>query len=200
MSERTINDITLMYLTNTDFDKKKNIPNVEQKQKPLRKDKKFYKKRVLDLFKRMLQESTSKEPVDMGDYVNIPNDVHTSFNLYMHNCIEYFKCLDKSEILQEEYDALQEKLERQEIECKTQEEADKLFARNIQLKTENKLDNFVVRKPLKKDAMTLPQKRNVKLKDPALKNKGVEKKKNLGTKYEQASQENKGSKEKSPET
>lgn len=199
MSERTINDITLMYLTNTEFDKK-NISAEQQKQKPLRKDKKFYKKRVLDLFKRMLQESTSKEPVDMGDYVNIPNDVCSSFNLYMHNCIEYFKCLDKSEILQEEYDALQEKLNHQEIECKTQEEADKLFARKIQFKTENKLDNFVVRKPLKKDAMTLPQKRNVKLKDPALKNKGVEKKKNLGTKYEQASQENKGSKEKSPET
>ena len=54
MTEQIISDITLEYLMNKRQYEKYIGKNVVSKKEPNRKDKKFYKKRIVDLTKRLL--------------------------------------------------------------------------------------------------------------------------------------------------
>jgi len=111
----------------------------------------------------------------------IPMDVKYAFENYVRVCIDHFKSDDKTDILQSDYVT-------QLIECSElsndlitdasnniMEEADKLLMRSIQIK-QNTLDQFVKRTKVKpKTPPILPKKRDVNLKDPALKTKGLKK-------------------------
>jgi hypothetical protein len=195
-SEKYINQITLDCLLNKE-QYHKHIQSIISK-KIDKKDKKFYRKRIYNLTKDLL---VSKEQEH-----NLLPDVKFAFENYVHSCIHYFKVLDNNDILQEDYRDLKntdDKLEKDfsqeiEMECeKTKNEADKKMMRSINIKNCS-LDNFVKVKNYKKENIILPKQKEVNLKDPLLKNKGIKKKKNIPNNYEEK-EDNKEKENNSPD-
>ena len=111
------------------------------------------------------------------------------FQIYSKACIEYFKTLDKNDIIQEDYSTLTpETTEMSAEDIKTQAEIDQLFMRSIHVKEPKTLDKFVKRSTTApKEDPILPKQKDINLRDPALKNKGIRKKKNITNKYEEES-------------
>ena len=160
------------------------------------KDKKFYKKRIYDLTKKILHNEEIQ--------IQNPDVIHT-FEIFAKTCIEYFKVLDKTDILQEEYSELSlPTLEtilpnvgvETEIELMTtesQEKIDTLMMRTIKIiEQPTQIERLVKRTALKKDKPPIPppKKKEIDLKNPALKNKGICEKKNLRNKYDGKNTEN----------
>jgi hypothetical protein len=184
MSEAFINQVTLDCLLNKEmFGKHVKI----QKSKLINKqDRKFYKKRIFNLFKDII---TGSEPSEL-----VP-DVKYAYDNFINSCIQYFKTIDNNDLIQAEYSEMntiiKEFESNNEIEKTTDdisnfsknEEADKLLMRSIKLDVPT-LDKYVKRKSTKKDEnIILPKQKNINLQDPELKNKGL-KKKNITNKYE----------------
>ena len=173
MSEEFVNKVTLEYLVNKEY-------NVVLKAttKVDKKDRKFYRKRIFNLTKEILN---NEEPTDI-----LP-DVKYAFDNYVKHCVNYFKAIDCSDILQEDYMDMSmnsscnasELLESSQL----QEEANKLMMRSINIQSTT-LDKFIKR-TVKKDTVVLPQQKEVDLSNPELKLKGVKKKKNITNKYEE---------------
>jgi len=178
-SESTINQITLDCLLNrTQYEKyvsKKILNQIS------RKDQLFYRKRALNLTKELLK----------GDEdLFVSPDVKYAFECYIKTCVRYFRVLDKSDLIQEEYKSLNLTSQLSEEEMKQSldglTELDEILMRKINLKHNGTLDNFVEIKTLVQEDMVVippPQQRRINLKDPILRNKGIRKKKNLENKY-----------------
>ena len=176
-SETTINQITLDCLLNrTQYEKylSKQLLN-----KINEKDRTFYRKRALNLTKELLKgnEDTFVSP-----------DVKYAFECYIKTCIRYFRVLDKSDLIQEEYKSLNlTTTQSSEEEIKQSLDGlDEVLMRKINFKHNGTLDNFVEIKSLVQEEMVappLPQQRKINLKDPLLRNKGIRKKKNIENKY-----------------
>lgn len=176
-SETTINQITLDCLLNrTQYEKylSKQLLN-----KINEKDRTFYRKRALNLTKELLKgnEDTFVSP-----------DVKYAFECYIKTCIRYFRVLDKSDLIQEEYKSLNlTTTQSSEEEIKQSLDGlDEVLMRKINFKHNGTLDNFVEIKSLIQEDVVLPpppQQRKINLKDPVLRNKGIRKKKNIENKY-----------------
>ena len=182
MSTEYVNQVTLECLMNKDTYKK----YVATKKKSVvnKKDQKFYRRRILSLTKEMLYpEETATTPL-----TNDPNIVGL-FQIYTKACIEHFKTLDKNDIIQEDYSTLTTETGEMSVEdIKTQAEIDKQFMRSIHAKEAATLDKFVKRSTTApKEEPILPKQKDINLRDPALKNKGIRKKKNITNKYEEES-------------
>jgi hypothetical protein len=166
--------------------KKKSVVN--------KKDQKFYRRRILSLTKEMLYPEEAAEKPTTGTTtttattMNDPN-VMGLFQIYSKACIEYFKTLDKNDIIQEDYSSLTSETTEMSVEdIKTQSEIDQLFMRSVHVKEATTLDKFVKRSTTApKDDPILPKQKDINLRDPALKNKGIRKKKNITNKYEEES-------------
>ena len=193
MSTEYVNQVTLECLMNKDTYKK----YVATKKKSVvnKKDQKFYRRRILSLTKELLypEEATEKSttkptPTTTTTTSNDPNIV-SLFQMYSKACIEYFKTLDKNDIIQEDYSTLtSETPEMSAEDIKTQAEIDQLFMRSIHVKEPTTLDKFVKRSTTApKEDPILPKQKDINLRDPALKNKGIRKKKNITNKYEEES-------------
>ena len=128
-------------------------------------------------------EETATTPL-----TNDPNIVGL-FQIYTRACIEHFKTLDKNDIIQEDYSTLTQETAEMSIEdIKTQAEIDQQFMRSIHVKEATTLDKFVKRSTTApKEDPILPKQKDINLRDPALKNKGIRKKKNITNKYEEES-------------
>jgi hypothetical protein len=166
-----INRVSLEYLLNKE--QYNTLVGRETIKKTNKRDVKFYKKRIFNLTRELLTTSDKPEM--------LPPDVRQAFETYTHFCIEYFKILDNNDILQEDYSSIIEHKD-DTVFIETQQEADKLLMRSIQL-TNNSLDAFVKKKVIKQKDIILPQKKEINLKDPDLKIKGIPKKKNITNKY-----------------
>ena len=182
MSTEYVNQVTLECLMNKDTYKK----YVATKKKSVvnKKDQKFYRRRILSLTKELLYpEETATTPL-----TNDPNIVGL-FQIYTRACIEHFKTLDKNDIIQEDYSTLTQETAEMSIEdIKTQAEIDQQFMRSIHVKEATTLDKFVKRSTTApKEDPILPKQKDINLRDPALKNKGIRKKKNITNKYEEES-------------
>ena len=184
MSTEYVNQVTLECLMNKDTykkyvaTKKKNVVN--------KKDQKFYRRRILSLTKELLypEEATEKSTTAS----QTPNIVGL-FQIYSKACIEHFKTLDKNDIIQEDYSTLTTETTEMSVEdIKTQAEFDQLFMRSVHVKEATTLDKFVKRSTTApKEEPILPKQKDINLRDPALKNKGIRKKKNITNKYEEES-------------
>jgi hypothetical protein len=176
-SNDLINKITLDYLLNTEQYSK--YKNTQEKEKHVnKKDKKFYRKRIFNLFKELL--TTSKPPE------NLSPDVIYIFDNFLNASIQYFQTLDKSDILQEDYkfihDISNNDMSNIFVENdQSIESANKLVMRSIQIST---LNNFVTKKASKTKLLILPKQREINLNDPELKTKGIPKK-NITNKYDE---------------
>ena len=189
MSTEYVNQVTLECLMNKDTYKK----YVATKKKSVvnKKDQKFYRRRILSLTKELLYpEEAAEKPTTKTTTTstNDPNIVGL-FQIYSKACIEYFKTLDKNDIIQEDYSSLtSETAEMSPEDIKTQAEIDQQFMRSIHVKEPTTLDKFVKRSTTApKEAPILPKQKDINLRDPALKNKGIRKKKNITNKYEEES-------------
>lgn len=188
MSDNTnnnyINQITIDYLINKGIYKNYlENTNRNASKKANKKDKKFYRKRILNLTKDFLLFN-EKEDV-------LP-DVKYAFENYVKTCIEYFKTLDRSDIIQEDYSDLEEKgkeldelLDCEEINIENINnltQADNLLMRSINIKPT--LDKFIKITTYKKEEV-IPIQKEINLQEPYLKNKGICKKKNIPNNYEE---------------
>ena len=147
-------------------------------------DRKFYKKRIYDLTKQLL----NNEPITE----NIFPDVIKCFQNYIKACVDYFKTLDKTDILQEDYQSIEDSLNRDrnnEINVdyvSSTQEANQMMMRSIKIQEPNSLEKLVKRTQTKHvKQMILPREKDINLKDPILKNKGIREKKNITNKYEE---------------
>jgi hypothetical protein len=189
MSQAFVDQVTLDCLLN------KSLFNNQVKNKKAqsvnKEDKKFYKKRIYNLFKEMLINKA--EPEDL-----LP-DVKYTYDNFINASINYFKTIDNNDLLQEEYKNLddQEAINITDLPdlCDdiTAEEADKLLMRSIKITTPT-LDKYVKRKTTKpEEKLILPKQKEVNLMDPELKVKGLQnnsnnnniKKKNITNKYDE---------------
>ena len=187
MSTEYVNQVTLECLMNKDTYKK----YVATKKKSVvnKKDQKFYRRRILSLTKELLypeEIATTTKPTTATTTTNDPNIVGL-FQIYSRACIEHFKTLDKNDIIQEDYSTLTQETAEMSIEdIKTQAEIDQQFMRSIHVKEATTLDKFVKRSTTApKEEPILPKQKDINLRDPALKNKGIRKKKNITNKYEE---------------
>ena len=189
MSQAFVDQVTLDCLLN------KSLFNTQVKNKKAqsvnKEDKKFYKKRIYNLFKEMLINKA--EPEDLFP------DVKYAYDNFINASINYFKTIDNTDLLQEEYKTLDEAA-LENINAIPElgddiavEEADKLMMRSIKIKPPS-LDKYVKRKTTKpQEKMILPKQKEVNLMDPELKVKGIQsnsnnnniKKKNITNKYDE---------------
>ena len=181
MSQAFVDQVTLDCLLNKQMFNK-HIKN--QKAKSINKEeRKFYKKRIYNLFKELL--ITKEQPEDL-----LP-DVKYAYDNFINSCINYFKTIDNNDLNQEEYKGLDETPdiinipELKDNNLQTEEEANKLLMRSIKI-IRPPLDNFVKRKSIKpQEQLILPKQKEINLNDPELKIKGINKKKNITNKYDE---------------
>lgn len=174
MSDNLIQQITLECLTNKS--QYKSCLQNKVAKSTSRQDKRFYKKRIIDLTRDLLSKPSFHEE-------NILADVKYTFDNYIKTCISYFKTLDNNDILQEEYkefDLSDEDVEANNINSmasyENKQELDKLLMRSI--KMGNPLDKFVKKKLIKpQDPPIIPKQKDIDLADPELKTKGIIKRK-----------------------
>ena len=192
MSQAFVDQVTLDCLLN------KSLFNNQVKNKKAqsvnKEERKFYKKRIYNLFKEIL--ITKSEPE------NLFPDVKYAYDNFINASINYFKTIDNTDLLQEEYKTLDESA-LENINAIPElgddiavEEADKLMMRSIKIKTPS-LDKYVKRKNIKpEEKLILPKQKEVNLMDPELKVKGLNsnnssnnniniKKKNITNKYDE---------------
>ena len=178
-SNAFLNQASLDYLINTK-QYKIQLTNILNK-KINKKDKKFYRRRILNLTKELLSKEES-------EIVTSP-DIKYTFDNLVKTCVHYFKILDRNDIIQEDYndfdDEIKEEKEISETEKFLKEENEKLLMRSVKL-SNHSLDNFIKIKMTKKvEELIIPQQKEINLKDPILKNKGITKKKNIINNYDE---------------
>jgi len=197
MTENIISELTLECLMNKSqyakyLSQSEGKPNNKIVNK---KEKKFYKRRIFDLTKQLLN---NEKPEMM-----LP-DVSSAFDSYAKICIEYFKALDKTDIIQSDYDGFVdgESLGSNTLSESEQAELNKLLMRSIKITEPNALEKLVKRTTTKicQKAPIIPMQKDINLKDPILKNKGNRKKNNITNKYEETSEEKIKSNEKDAKT
>ncbi len=174
MSQSFVDQVTLDCLLNKEIMGKQLM---KQREKQINKeDLKFYKKRIFNLFKEIISNNL---PDDLSP------DVKYAYDTFIKSTINYFKVIDNNDLLQEEYKDIlnDEKIQNNQLEDINSNsiEADKLIMRSV--KMDVTLDKYIKRKTNKKEEnIILPKSRDVDIKNPELKNKGL--KKNITNIYE----------------
>ena len=186
VQNEAVEKINREYLTN-------NMDNIVRNKCVIvkKKDKKFYRKRILALTKNLLSNDES----------DVPSEIERYFKEYIGSCIDYFKTVDNNDLRQDEYRYMDEDKDEDKLtngdylevdesmlntdNCDTSSNnIDSLLIRKINVA--NTLDNFVIRNSSKKKVI-IPKKKKVNLRDPSLKTKGTEKmgeKNNIDNIYE----------------
>lgn len=145
----------------------------------LRKDKKFYRRRILNLTKEMLINNYSNDVLP---------DVRDAFDKYVKTCIGYFKIKDELDIIQTDcyIENLLDEITTNKLDADdivSPEEANKLMMRSIKI-NQLPLDSFVkIKQVIPTKEVILPQQKDINLQDPSLKKKGIYKKNNLNNSY-----------------
>lgn len=158
MNEEYINKITLQYLLNPNMLVKNNKNILDCN---LEKDIKFYRKRINQLTKDMIKG-------------NFPNtDLKMIFENYTSQLIYYFKQQDTKDIYQEEY--LDLSLNKTHDNQDNDIEIESI--NNILICNKNEpppnLEKFVKKINITPDNHIIPQKKNINIRDPKLRIKGV---------------------------
>jgi hypothetical protein len=184
---RIVNQITLDCLLNKEQYAKYLNSSVKKTMESNKRDRKFYKKRIIQMTKDMLASDDIEIP--------ITSDILFAFDNFTRTCISYFKMMDKTDILQTDYppptSITTTNLLDDPDNAHLLEESNKSIMRTVKL-TPITMDKFVKRISTSTSSANppfIPLKREVNLKDPELRNKGIRKKKNVDTLYDANSQE-----------
>lgn len=164
--ENSMDKATLEYMTNPQYHFLQKNTDVRYSQEAFHQfsiDKKFYRKRILSLTRDMFKKNTLSANL---------NEIH---NQYISHIIDHLKLDDRKDILQEEYDGIEiEKKEDNNINYSLAEANKEIF--NIKQHPPT-LDNYVKITKIKTEKKIIPKRRNVNLKQPQLKTKGLREKK-----------------------
>ena len=213
IEDEYLNQITLKYLTNLDYRNdskdtsqitKNNIFNGKHYKKIYKnKEKKFYKKRIMNIVKLLINDegrekiekcldTNNEEKVEINeeDYENnelfFP-DIKTTFDVFIKTCINYLKAQDKCDIIQDDYKNLDfdnilstENIHDNIDNNVFNKEINGLMMRKI-YKKKNFIDSFVKRRPIELNIQNsteqinkiIPHKKKINLHDPELKTKGL---------------------------
>jgi len=176
MSDEFVNRITLEYLLNKEM--YSNQIKRKKAETLSKEDKNFYRKRLYSLFKDMLEGT----PPD-----NLFLDVKSTCDTFVGSAINYFKVIDKSDIIQAEHKGYINDLSDNNLDCSTNDVSDfnsSLFVmRSIKMDVPT-LDKYVTRTSVKKKTeIILPRQKDINLQTDELKTKGL-KKNNITNKYE----------------
>ena len=183
-SDAFLNQASLDYLINTKQYKNHLISFTENtlNKKINKKDKRFYRRRILNLTKELLSKEESE--------IVISPDIKYAFDNLVKTCVNYFKILDRNDIIQEDYNEFDDEIKEENDEISEslqflKEENEKLLMRSVKM-SNNSLDNFIKIKMTKQaEELIIPQQKEINLKDPILKIKGITKKKNIINNYDE---------------
>jgi hypothetical protein len=188
-----VNYITLETMSNNDSYNKYLKRNKMDHDAVLKREKKFYRKRIIALTKDILFNNVNNVPNPTpnasGELANPPLQVETpkiddiiisAFNTYARLCISHFKFKDTMDTIQGEYkdmnienkDNVSEDGNQEESMSNNINEANKLCMKQNDKKILT-LDNFVIKTSAPKKEMILPKTKNVNLKDPKFKKKDI---------------------------
>jgi len=193
LSMNNIDNITLSCLMNKDQFENINRKNTLINDLTFKKEKHFYKKRIIDLTKKLFKSNIDDK------------ELNNCFQLYTKSCINYLKFIDKQDIIQEKYETLNYNNAEQEINNNTEQEMNnnteqeinnhaeqeinnKLIMANKETKHIN-LDNYIVKKKNVKEKKILPQKEEIDITGKKFKTKGIKNKK-IKDKYIEIKNEN----------
>ena len=179
-STRIITQITLDCLLNKEQYSKYLNATMSKTMESSKRDRKFYKRRILQMTKDLL----------LSEEIDTPSDMLFAFDQFARSCISYFKMIDKTDILQTDYPPLDEPLINAGELTPFKDSAESLM-RSVKINAIT-MDKFVKRistAPVK--APVIPQMRDINLKDPELRNIGIRKKKNVDTLYAEKNNEEK---------
>jgi hypothetical protein len=173
-----INALTLEYFSKTGL-YTKNV-NKQELEHITYSDKKFYKKRILNATRQMLKNEFENDSL---------KDV---FNKYIFSLIAHFKILDTYEIIQKNnfdnsMSIIENMNEINEYENILTDDISCISIVDISLSDPNELlfkkdtkiltmDNFIHKKQFKKENISFPLKKNINLREPEFKTKGIHKK------------------------
>lgn len=181
MSDHIIKQFNLEYLINKQYNTKidKTEPQIN------RSDKRFYRKRIINMVRNLLMNETN----------DIPQDIQRSFNYYIKQSIEYFKLIDLTDTIQETHtiydtttngddNSLETLFSIIEPESIPETDINHIIMKSPKIK-ENTLDTFIKRNKCVENTNVFPSQKIINLKNPAFKNKGICKKKYLNNTYEE---------------
>ena len=182
-----LSEINLEFLTNKSKSKL-DFNNANNNINKNKKDTKFYRKRIYELTKQLLNNNNNNNNNSDELQQNYPTDIKKSFHQYVKTCIEYFKVLDTTDILQENYaDLLDDIYKTSPITPPD----DMAMLRQIKITEPNSLEKIVtVKRTCPPTKIYIPTQQDINLKDPALKNKGIRKKKNIINNYDGTDKKN----------
>ena len=163
----------LEYLMNPALYEKWRISTESNSSGDFNNDLKFYKKRIVQLTKDMSKGTTTSQ------------SLKNSFNEYAKACIIYLKTIDRKDILQKEYEGLdiqsKDSSDTHNLEEMTKEELNNTLINPVYTHSKSTLHDYLNIKTVsnkEKQSMPLPKEKNIQLNNPALRDKGVKKKKN----------------------
>ena len=170
ISFNSIDYLTLEIMANTDSYNKYLKKNNLDHDSVLKKEKRFYRKRIISMAKDILFNNNSGQD----------EEILNAFNTYARMCISYFKFKDTMDTIQGEYtnmniadgaDGADGDMTDIDLDIS---EANKLFMRQMEKKVLT-LDNFVIKTAPPPDEMVVPQTKDFNLKDPKYKKKDIKK-------------------------
>jgi hypothetical protein len=199
-NDEYVNQITLKYLTSIDYqndvhgvgvsvsdphnkgdkiNKSKHTGSKIYRQK----DKKFYKKRISNIIKLLLNDGldTDNNDTNQPNYPLFP-DIKNTFDIFVKSCIDYLKSQDKCDIIQNDYNNFTDIISPTPTpSIMTLEPANNIINNNEMnalmmrtiIKKKNSIDSFVKRTSTRQTATIIPQKKKINLQDPELKTKGL---------------------------
>ena len=151
----------LLYLTNNRMrNKMENLDNGVNKD-----DLKFYRKRILQQTKNYLREG------------RLENSIDRAFDNYADKLIEYYKFIDKKEMIQKEYEYMKDSKQENNVKDMNLMEENKKMMKEVEppVKTIKDFVNVVTEKPKKK--RVIPKVKQFNLKRDELRIKGLKKEK-----------------------
>ena len=173
VSFNSIDYLTLEIMANTDSYNKYLKKNNLDHDSVLKKEKRFYRKRIISMAKDILFNNNAEQ-----DEV-----ILNAFNIYARACISYFKFKDTMDTIQGEYTNMNivdgarvdADADMMDVDIDLDiSEANKLFMRQMEKKVLT-LDNFVIKTAPPQDEMVVPQTKDFNLKDPKYKKKDIKK-------------------------
>ena len=178
MSDDFVNRVTLDCLLNKEM--YSNQIKTKKERALSKEDKRFYRKRIYSLFKEII---SGKPPPDLF------LDVKSTYETFVTTAINYFKAIDRSDIIQSEYgeSVSVEDLSNNTIDSSINgsingatdyNEGLLSSLRSVKMNTPT-LDKYVTKiRTKKKEELILPQQKDINLQNPEFKSKGVKKNNN----------------------
>jgi len=158
---------TIGYLmSNNVYKKIQETSNIQENNKEFIKDLKFYKKRVYQKTKNLIKNQIEKKEVN--------KDLDHLLKTYLVKLIEYFKFEDTKDILQNELVGVNKQVKFTIIKETNDFNADELIMKQPEIKPptiEDYMNVNVTNK--KKENIIMPRSKNINIKQPEFKTKGL---------------------------